>query len=459
MKLKALWLLGLLTIAPCASAADCIASTYAQVVACIASNTTVKIAADIQLAAGEVINIENKSGVVLDGYYNGTNHVISESSARYQADTGHYIVVKNSSGSTIKNLTFSSAYATLSDCANPGTRHVDQETNSCSAPLFLWLSNNLLVDNCSFTVVKKFQIQIRSVQDSWITNSSFSQAATYGIWMFSPLDEAVNENVNIYGNYFTQIGANAIMLADIDGSWVGGNEFVDNHILTQYDNMGGGQVVVEQANRNSSDINVTGNTFTATTVTHSSGFELAAFDNGTSLTNLNIQFNRFEGNDADSITIGNTLTSNAIYGSNIRDNEFVNNYRTYKSQSITKAAKGVRLDNNYVSSSAAEGISSFAGTANTCSILPGNSHCSVDIKWDVASLSGGNLRVTVRSASSADAGKSQRYNFSAGINSDGQQSAPWIDATGSIFELYYESDYAQTDGWEAPVASITVKGI
>ena len=453
MKLKAFLLLGLLFISPLASAATCVAATYSQVVACIASNTTVKISANITLGVGQKILIANKSGVVLDGFYGGVNHSISESLARYAADTGRYIEVHGSNGITIKNIEFKSNFATLSDCVAGGPRY---NLGSCLGMVFFNESDNLLVDNCIFDAAKTFLVQFASVRDSWITNSNLKMAATYGVWMWAPLYQNVNKNINFYGNTFSQIGANAIMLGDIEGSWVGNNQFIDNHLLTQYLGYGGGQVVVEQMHRNSKDINVTGNVFKTTMPTNASGFELAAFDNGTTLTNFNLQYNRFEGNPNDAFVIGPAV---GVYSSYIRDTEFINNYRTFKSQTITKAAKGITLSNNYVESSASIGISGFADTPTTCTRAPGSSHCSVNIKWDVNLLSGGNLRITVRSATSADDTISGRYNFAASINSDGQQAAPWIDATGVIFEMYYESDYAQAEGWGSPVATITVKAI
>lgn len=453
------------TIALClaavpAFAADCNAVDYATLTGCIQSGNVVHLKADIVLGVNQRINISGVSDLTIDGLDNTIRHRIDETAARFQANSAgsdHFFNVDSAQRIKIRNIRFDSTPATVQACVYSASNSNFYSQPACLGSVLVNQSSEVELTGNAFSAHKTFQLQIVNSNDLTVDGNAFSGAATYGVWTFSPVRQ--NRVLRIINNTFSAAGANAIMLTDANDVWVGGNTFDGNHVLTQYSGYGGGQIVLEDSTRfDLENVAITGNVIRGGTSLYANGIEFANFDVGKALRNVSIAWNRIESNPSGAIAFDLGNANARVENVSIKNNEFVAN-GGYKSQVYAKAYNQVFLGNNYIESTAANVSAGFDGTSPTCVIPAGSDRCSIEIKWNVKLVRGGNLIVTVREPGDQSGGKAGRGLFAGFINGNGSQVAPWIGRNGAIFELYYESDYNMQNGWEAPLASVFVKGI
>ncbi len=445
-------------LASYAQAAECDVYTYADMIGCVKNDTTARLRADLVLGPGQQIGVMNVKNFVLDGNDNGVIRSIDENSARFNGNSeasGHFIKIQASSQVSIKNTFFRSTPATDEKCAYPGVYY---NRFPCLALLLVNDSSGVTISGSKFNARKTFQLQLVDATAPIVTNNRFENASTFSIWMASP--KQMSGAMRITDNYFYGAGANAILIAEVDGLWVGNNVFMENHRLTQYSGYGGGQLLFEDSDRfPTRNVSVTGNLVKASFVRNSHGIEFANFDRGTDLSNVSIMWNRFEGNGQSAIKFDASNSASNVRFVNISNNEFIYNDSPYKSQVIRSAFDGVKMGGNVINAADISLTSGLDRTELTCKLPIGATRCNIDIKWDVEQWNAGVLLVTVRSPGTQSGGSQNRQIFAGGITGTGQQSAPWISEGGQIFELFLASDYGKQRGWEAPVASILVRAV
>ncbi len=440
-----------------AFAADCDAYDFSSLAACAVSNNTVHLKADIILGPGQRLALSGVHDLVIDGLDNGVKRSIDETSSRFQQntlDSGPYVRLDNAQRIILRNLVFRSTPETVSQCVAGGALY---NQYACYGSVWVEQSGEVEIRGSLFEAKKTFQLQLTNSNDITVDGNGFSGAATYGVWTMSTARQL--HTVRIINNTFTGAGANAILLSDTANGWIGNNTFVGNHVLTQYSGYGGGQVLLEDSWRfDLEGIAVTGNVIRGQGSQHATGIEFANFDAGKALRNVDILWNRIESNPSGAIAIDLGNANSRFENVSIRNNEFIGN-SGYQSQVYAKAYNQLAIGSNYVESPAALVSANFDGTSPTCNLPTPGGRCAIEIKWNVQLARGGNLLVTVREPGNQTGGKAGRGLFAGWINANGSQIAPWIGANGAIFELYYEADYDRPNGWEAPLASIFVKGL
>jgi hypothetical protein len=440
-----------------ASAANCDIHQFSDFAICVKNDTTAVLRADVVLAPNQTIVIDGVSNFSIDGNDNGVKHKIDESAARFQANnaqSGEYVRVSNALDIAIRNVLFRSTPATDAACMNQGTYY---GSYPCTGMVTVKNSTGVDLVGNDFAAHKTFQLQLVDASSMLISDNHFSDAATFGIWMTSYSGKL--KALQITDNNFERSGANAILASGVDDLWVGNNTFTNNHRLTQYSGFGGGQLLIEEAQKyDTKNVDVTGNSFLTSGVSTSSGIEFANFDGGHSLKNVQVIWNIIQNNGRGAVVFDKSNNNSKLVNVKIANNSFLFNNSIYKGQSIFSAFDGLAIGNNWVESSNALVDANFDATSPTCTLAPGQSHCTIDIKWDVHTTRGGPLRVMVKDPGSQVGSKDLGY-FAGFITGSGHQQASWISATGAVFELYFDDDYAKQYGWEAPVASVFVKAV
>jgi hypothetical protein len=433
----------------------CDVYAYEDLLACIDSNTTINLKTNIILYPNQNINIDGINNLVINGLNGTIKHSIDESNDRFISQTynnPHYISITNSSNIRIENIVFKSSAASDLQCAHDNTRITRYNTPPCLGDVAAKNSTNIQIYSNEFTSQKTFQAQIFDVNGLYIENNTFKNASTFGLWMNGETSNGL-QNFRVITNNFQLSGANAIILAGVANGWIGNNNFLNNHRLTQYSGYGGGQLLFEDSLINTSDVSVTGNLITSTSDKPTHGMEFANFDRGGSLLNIEVIWNRIVGNKQSAVKFDDSNTNSRLTGVKIYNNEFIENSSPYKSQTITKSFGGFEIFNNTIQKNGKLISASFLNTAQSCTLINGQDRCNITIKW--SATNGINPYITVRS-NTQQVGNKNRGLFSTGIL-NGSQDAAWIDRTGAIFELYDKADYEKTNGWEAPIASIIVK--
>lgn len=298
-------------------------------------------------------------------------------------------------------------------------------------------SSSIFLDNLTIDTAEPDAIDIRNAENVNVLDSHISGAGHFGIWM-SHVD--AKNIIRIFGNVFSGIGANAIILDNATDTWINGNTFDGNHwsnpfCLDTGAHTGGGQLDV---NGGINQLTVQSNSIVNGLNSAVSGIEFGDGSVG-AIKNVTIYANQIHGNPNGAIVF-NAATQQQVLSAVVIDENAIYDNGTGHSQVLINGQRDVDIyDNYYTQNLSISPRANFTGTAKTCA-LNGNPTCNLTINWQTQSAPGTKVIVDGTGLFS--------------INPSGSAVAPWIQAAGDVFEITSTA----VGGGNEPIARIYVKG-
>lgn len=412
----------------------CNSLNYNQLINCLnlpeAENGTgveIIILSDIILDSNQIIRIDGKKNILIEGDRSEPTPTISETTSRIDSkklsknkklNTSLIEITGNSHDITLRNLKLLDSYEN-SDNFKKNCRINDRfkssrwDTNLCYAPLLIGSARGnsgnefptkILLAEITIVSNKSVLAEFRRTDDLSIIDSYFSHGTVFGLY-FHP--KFPHKNIYITNNEFANTGTNAINLSNIKDALIRNNLFTDNHRDPQFMSCGnssassktlacsGGQLLLaDNHNAPVQNITITGNTFTTSSI------------NPDEKTTVGIEIKSGKLDKIQDIFIeGNTIVNNPrhaiqIHKGNHSNIQIRNNYACSNLVGFGQGnaiqpgvisvnqGKGIILDSNRIGPNCGNNPvwANFANTPTECKIAPDQNDCTITVEWKIHNL-------------------------------------------------------------------------
>jgi hypothetical protein len=422
----------------------CAASSKATLDSCIAglasgANDAVEITQDIDCPT-----TGTDCAYVLRGIGSATRPIeiygSSPAVTLFRNPSVHLFSVENSANVTIRDLTILERNKRSHDYRSCQFERPDSAPIVIAHDLSTGLgeSSSIFLDNLTIDTGEPDVIDIGRSEDVNVLDSYFSGAGHFGIWTSG---QDAKNTLRIFGNTFTGMGANAILLAAATNTFINGNTIDGNHwnnpfcVGEDQHHSGGGQIALNG--------DIDGLTIQSNYIINggNSGVSGIEFSDGSvgAIRNVDIYANQIHDDPNGAVTFNIASPQQVLSGVVIRENAMYNNGVGHNNVQINGQRDVDIYDNYYTQNLSASPRANFTGTAKTCA-LGGNTTCTVTINWQSQSAPGTKVIVDGTGLFS--------------INPSGAQAAPWVGASGDVFEITSTA----VEGGNEPIARIFVKG-